>query len=92
MAAPVVDSIIGILKEGLSLWRTYLDKRKELYEISLSKKRNKALNISEEAFDLMDEFIQLSTSKGKFDEKTELLLHNLSHKISKKKKEFSKFD
>lgn len=88
----LADKILNVFQEGLSLWRTWLEKKKELYELHLTKERNKALDVAEQSFDMMDDFIQLTFLKCKSDSETHEILEDLSRAIHKNKKLFDKLD
>lgn len=91
-AISIGEQIISLIKSGLDAWKTYLEKKKELYELHLTKEKNKALDIAEQSFEMMDDFTQLTFLKCKTDLETHEMLEDLSREISKLKKKFDKLD
>lgn len=91
-ALTIGEQILAVLKSALETWKTYLEKKKELYELHLTKEKNKALDVAEQAFDLMEDFVQLTFLKTAQDEQTHRVLKDLSNSITKFKKKFDRLD
>ena len=53
-----VTSVAGAIKEGLSLWRTFIATRQEAYNRKKDKNQEKAINLAEQAFSKANEYIR----------------------------------
>lgn len=88
----VIDKIIGLVKEGLVLYGTHLEKKKELYELHLTKKRKKALNIAEESFTIVREIFNWIYENMPMDKDQLQEFNKLKKAYYKKKDKFDKMD
>jgi hypothetical protein len=88
----LAGSILKAVDSALELWKTHLERRKELYEISLDKKRQKALNLAEEVFNQIEGlfFYLLNDIVLTNDEIKEL--QSIKKDIDKIHKKFNKYD
>ena len=49
----VANQILGVVKEGLELWKTFISTRQEAYNRKQDKKKEKAIQAGEEAVELL---------------------------------------
>jgi len=88
----MIDKVLSTLKEGLSLWKTHLEKKREIYEVSLDKKRDKALNISEEAFSLINNLFYHLLNKVLLNDEDHKYVNEFYKGFKKLEKKFNKYD
>lgn len=86
------EGILAILKEGLALWRTHLERRKELYEVKLNKKRDKALNYAEEGFAISDKMFNILLNNFILSQKEKDEIKDIYKDFKKVEKKFNKYD
>lgn len=86
------EGILALLKEGLATWRTHLERRKEIYEVSLDKKRDKALNYAEEGFAISNNLFNtlLTVTMLRSEDKEEI--RDIHKKFKRIEKKFNKYD
>jgi len=87
-----INAIAGAVKEGLSLWRVYLETKLERYDIHLKKRRQQALNIAEDAFDITKEVFQFVSEHCDMTEDKKREYSKLKLKFYKYNKKFNKYD
>ncbi len=87
-----MDKVLSIFKEGLVLWRTHLEKRKELYEVALSKKKNKALNYAESGFSVSEETFNYIYNTVPMSDSMKEDVDILHKEFKKIRKNFDKYD
>ena len=63
--------IPGMIKQVAALWLTFRDgnNQEKMFHIALRKDLRKAVNLAEDIFDLVDEYMDDKMSKGKFSKK-----------------------
>jgi hypothetical protein len=88
--AILADQIMGLLKEGIMLWRTYLDKRLEHYNLHLKKKRMNALKIADRMDELVDEVFRFVDTKVAMRDEGWKDYYNLKKKYNSLDKKFDK--
>jgi len=54
MSVPLAEQILGVVKEGLALWKTFISTRQEAYNRQQDKKQIKAIEAAEKGFFVMD--------------------------------------
>ena len=88
----IIDTALGLLKEGVALWRTYLEKKSELYDLHLKKRRKKALEIAEEAFDIAREIFAFVHERIPMNDDNWKDYYKLKEKFYKYNRKFDKYD
>jgi hypothetical protein len=58
MSVPLAEQIVGLFKEGLGAWKTYLSTRQEAYNRQQDKKQVQAIESAEKGFFAMDKIIE----------------------------------
>ena len=90
MADP--NSIASAIKEGLSLWKTFISTRQQAYERKKDKQQEKAIQIAEEAFDSVGNIFNWIYDNMKMESKQRKEYDRLKTKFYALKQKFNKYD
>lgn len=88
----VARTITEAVKEGLSLWKTFIETRQEAYNRKKDKEQEKAIGYAEESFMVADKYFNYVFSKVKLSEEDEKELGKIKSKYYKLKSKFNKYD
>ena len=92
MAVVGIEAVLAVFKEALQLWRTHLEKRKELYELFLQKKKDKALNSAEMAIGAGEELIAFVLGSVPLNDDHRKEINRLNKNFQNLKKRFNELD
>ncbi len=91
MAVKLAEVIAGAVKEGLSLWKTFIATRQTAYNRKQDKRQEKAISIAEESYEKISGLFELlSTLSLSADEIKAIERHKII--IYKLKSKFNKYD
>ncbi len=90
--ANTISMIAGAVKEGLSLWKTFIATRQQAYERKMDKRQEKALNIAEESFDSVNLIFDFLSKHLKLNDARWKEYYKLKKDFYSKKKKFNKYD
>lgn len=79
----MVNDWAGLFKEALSTWRTYLDKKAELYSLHLRKRRENAIKIANQMDDVVEEMFHFIEDDVGIDDKNMKKYRKLKRKYEK---------
>jgi len=86
-----VDAIAGAVKEGLSLWKTFIATRQEAYNRRQDKAKDKAISIAEVSFEQVGKLFDfLLTVEMDEEQKKDLEKHK--RVIYRMKAKFNRYD
>lgn len=88
----IISTIAEAVREGLSLWKTYLEKKAEMYDLHLKKRRHHALNIAEDAFDVVREIFTYVSENADIPDNKKRGLDALKKKYYKYNRKFNDYD
>lgn len=88
----LANSILKAIESALTLWKTHLEKRKEIYEIKLNKQRNKALNYAEDGFIQAEELFRYMINNADMEERQWKIAKDMYKDLKKIHKKFNKYD
>lgn len=86
------NQVIGLFKELASLWRTYLERRTEAYELHLKKRRLNALKIADRMDETVREIFNFVSQRIAINDKQWDEYYKLRKKYLALDKKFDKLD
>lgn len=86
----IAQAIIEAINKGLEAWKVYVSTRQEAYERKMDKKKQKAIDIAEIAFERMEDLFYFIRDKNLLQDDKEYL--KKKEEILKYKDKFNRYD
>ena len=92
MAVKLAETIAGAVKEGLSLWKTYIATRQEAYNRKQDKRQEKAIHTAEQMIEKIHLFFNFIFENIELPEDKKAEYERLKLLIYRKITQFNKYD
>lgn len=92
MATETVSSIAAFFTQALKTWQTHLERQRELYELHLQKKKDRALDTAEQMAGASDNIISYINRHWKMSDDQRKDIDRLIKNYDGYKRKFNKLD
>ncbi len=88
----LANQVVGLFKEALAAWKTFISTRQEAYERKMDKRKEKAIQYGEEGFEEMGKMFNFIHDKLTIPDENRRDFDRIKTEIYRLKGKFNKYD